>query len=276
MIDTGLVGKVVLVSGANNPYGIGAAIAKAFASEGAKVFITYLRETWKNQDVDETQPITTPGLPFWRAMLTKSADHVVQALRDEGGHVEAWETDLSDPRNIPQLFDRAEAAFGQVDVLVNNAAFCEWPETIFTTSAETIDKHFAVNTRAAVLMIHEFVRRHQNRGGKWGRIISLSTDAARCFVGSISYGASKTAMEAFTRSTAIEVGPLNITVNTIAPGPTQTGSFSAESEEKLLSQIPLGRIGQPKDIANAIIFLASEQASWLTGQVIQVSGGHAL
>lgn len=275
MIDTGLENKAVLVSGANNPYGIGAAIARAFVSEGARVFITYLRQTWENQDVDETQ-LNKPGLPFWRTMLTKSADEVVQSLRALGGQVEAWETDLSNPCNIPHLFDRAEAAFGQVDVLVNNAAFCEWPETILTTSAETIDKHFAVNTRAGVLMIQEFVRRHQNRGGKWGRVINLSTDAARCFVGSISYGASKTAMEAFTRTSAIEVGAFNITVNTIAPGPIQTGSFSAESEVKLRSEIPLGRIGQPKDIANAIVFLASEQASWLTGQVIQVSGGHAL
>ena len=278
MIDPGLKDKVVLVTGGNNPYGIGAAIAKTFAAEGAKVFVTYLRQILENRDVGEQQAqhADIPGLPFWRAMVAKSADEVAQAIRDHGGQVETWETDLSDPKNIPQLFDRAEAAFDCVDVLVNNAAYCEWPETIFTTTAEIVDKHFAVNTRAAVLLIHEFVRRYQNRGGKWGRIVNLSTDAAQCFAGSISYGASKAAMEAFTRSIATEVGPLGITVNTVAPGPIQTGVFSPKSEAELRSQIPLRRIGQPKDIADVIVFLASEQAGWLTGQVIKVSGGHAL
>jgi 3-oxoacyl-[acyl-carrier protein] reductase len=200
----------------------------------------------------------------------------VQAIRDRGGRAEAWEADLADAASIPQIFDRAEATFGPVDVLVNNAAHCEWPETVFSTSAEVIDRHFAVNTRAVVLMIAEFVRRYQARGGAWGRVVNLSTDAAQRFAGSISYGASKAATEAFTRSIAIEVGHLGITVNTVAPGPVQTGYITPEVEERELPLIPLGRIGQPEDIADVILFLASEQAGWLTGQMIKVSGGHAI
>jgi 3-oxoacyl-[acyl-carrier protein] reductase len=278
MVDPGLENKVVLVTGANNPHGIGAATASAFAAQGAKVFITYLRISPQDHGVSEeqAQQANAPGLPFYYKMQTESAGEVVQAIRDRGGRAEAWEADLADATSIPQIFDRVEAAFGPVDVLVNNAAHCEWPETVFSTSAEVIDRHFAVNTRAVVLMITEFVRRHQARGGTWGRVVNLSTDAAQRFAGSISYGASKAATEAFTRSIAIEVGHLGITVNTVAPGPVQTGYITPEVEERELPLIPLGRIGQPEDIADVILFLASEQARWLTGQVIKVSGGHAI
>ena len=126
------------------------------------------------------------------------------------------------------------------------------------------------------MLIAEYVRRYQRRNSNWGRIINLSTDAAQVFAGQIAYGASKAAIEAFTRSIAIEVGPLGITVNTVAPGPVQTGYIPATSEAQLVPTIPLRRIGQPEDIADVIVFLASEQARWLTGQVIKVSGGHAL
>jgi len=274
MIDPGLKGKVALVTGAN--HGIGAATAKAFAAQGAMVFITYLR--LPSDDTAATAGDTsTPGRAFYQLQQAKSADEVIRAIRERGGQVEVWEANLADPATIPQLFDRAEGAFGHVNVLVNNAAHCDiTSDTIFSTSAGSIDQHFAVNTRAVVLMIAEFVRRYQKRGGTWGRIVNLSTDAAKTFAGQISYGASKAATEAFTRSIAIEVGPLGITVNTVAPGPVQTGYIMPEFEERLLPGIPLRRIGQPEDIADVIVFLASDQARWLTGQVIKVSGGHEI
>jgi len=277
MIDTRLKDKVALVTGAN--HGIGAATARALAAEGTRVFITYLRLSPHDRGVSEQEArqATAPGLPFYYALQTHSAAEVVQAIRDRGGQAEAWEADLSDPSTIPQLFDRAEAAFGPVDVLVNNAAHCEvGSDTVFLTSAGSIDRHFAVNTRAVVLAMAEFVRRYKQRGGRYGRIINLSTDAAQTFAGQIAYGASKAATEAFTRSVAIEVGPLGITVNTVAPGPVQTGYIATEFERELIPSIPLRRLGQPEDIADAIVFLASEQARWLTGQVIKVSGGHNL
>lgn len=125
-------------------------------------------------------------------------------------------------------------------------------------------------------MMAEFVRRCQDRNATDGSIINLSTDAAQTFAGQINYGASKAAIEAMTRSTAIELGPLGIRVNAIAPGPTQTGYIPSEVESSLAGDIPLRRVGAPRDIADVAVFLASEQARWLTGQVVKVSGGHSL
>jgi 3-oxoacyl-[acyl-carrier protein] reductase len=278
MIDTGLEGKVVLITGANNPIGIGAAAAWAFAREGALVFITYLRLSPEDFGIPmaEAQQATAPGLPLYHALRTHTADEVVQSICTAGGRADAREADLTDPEIIPQLFDWMEARFGSVDILVNNAAHYEDPDTIFTVSARSLQRTFAVNAGASVLLIAEFVRRQQQRSYHWGRIINLSTDSAQVFAGQITYGASKAAMEAFTRSLAIETGHLGITVNAVAPGPVQTGYISREVEETERKAIPLQRIGQPEEIADVIVFLASEQARWLTGQVIKVSGGHAI
>ncbi|HUU37030.1 MAG TPA: SDR family oxidoreductase [Candidatus Desulfaltia sp.] len=194
-------------------------------------------------------------------------------IKNKGGQAIITEANLMVPEAIPGLFDEADKAFGRVDIPVNNAAHCELPDDIFSVTASNIERHFAVNTRAAVLLISEFVKRHKLRGGDWGRIINLSTDAAQAFATQISYGASKAAIEAYTRSIAWEVGHLGITVNTVAPGPVQTGWMSAELVDKVLPDIPLGRVGTPEDIADVIVFLASDQARWLTGQVIKVSGG---
>ncbi len=277
MLDTGLVDRVALVTGGN--HGIGAATARTLAAEGAKVFVTYLRLSPGDYGVsdEEARLAREPGLPLYHFCQTSTADEVLGEIQSSGGYAAAWEADLNDPATIVSLFDRAEAAFGPVDILINNAAYCApHSDTIFATSAESIDRHFAVNVRASVLMIAEYVRRYRERGGEWGRVVNVSTDAAQVFAGQISYGASKAAVEAYTRSTAMEVGPLGITVNAVAPGPVQTGYITAETESELLSEIPLRRLGQPEDIADVIAFLTSDQARWVTGQVIKVSGGHAI
>ncbi len=278
MIDPQLSNKVILITGANNPRGIGAATARAFAQQGAKVFITYLRSRPESYGIDATEAAAAsePGMPLYHGLRTHTADAVVQEIAVAGGHAAALEADLAEPAQIPALFEAVEQRFGPVDVLVNNAAHYEDPDTIFTISAPALDRTFAVNARTTVLMIAEFVRRYQQRGDQEGRIINLSTDSAQCFPSQISYGASKAAVEAFTRSIAHEIGPLGITINTVAPGPTQTGYIPADVEQRILPDIALRRIGQPEEIADAIVFLASHQARWLTGNVIKVSGGHAL
>jgi len=267
MVDTKLKGKVVLITGAN--HGIGAATAKAFAAEEALVVIHYL-DASPPQKIDETYT----ALHQVKGKI--AADDLVQEIKDQGGRAMAIAGDLANPTIIPLLFDWAEAAYGHIDVLVNNAAHCEDPDTIFSTSAESLDRTFAVNTRAPVLLIAEFARRYQDRGATWGRIVNISTDAAQTFPSQIAYGASKAATEAFTRSLACELGPLGLTVNIVAPGPVQTGYITPTLEKKLLPEIPLERVGQPEDIADVVVFLASDQARWLTGQVIKVAGGHIM
>lgn len=197
---------------------------------------------------------------------------------------EAHEADLANPGAIPLLFDSCETRLGAVDVLVNNHTYCvhETFDPSLTTNegwgvylptAETIDAHFAVNTRASVLLMAEFLRRCLSRHANWGRVINVSTDAAHAHLGNLSYAASKHAIESYSRTAAQEMGKYGITVNIVAPGPIQTGYITPENEASIAVGTPLRRIGEPADVADVIVFLASEQARWLTGQLIYVGGG---
>ncbi|HEY4384137.1 MAG TPA: SDR family oxidoreductase [Ktedonobacteraceae bacterium] len=292
MIQTKLAGKIVLVTGAN--HGIGAATARAFAAEGAKVLISYLRMPPPEDAISNTiEDKNAPGPAFYNKRRVISADATVQKIHAMGGHAEAIEADLSDTATIPMLFDRAEALFGPVDVLVNNADHCEQdtfiPQNLAgnkdlapdgfptrTITATYHDQHFAVNSRAVALMMAEFAQRHIAQDIHWGRIINVSTDGAPGFAGEISYGASKAALESYSRAAAKELGRYGITVNIISPGPVQTGWITPELEKIIGKNTPLGRVGQPEDLADVIVFLASEQARWITGQLISVSGGHRM
>ncbi len=275
MIETGLQGKVALITGANNPLGIGAATARTLSREGAKVFLTYLRlrpEQWGLTEA-EAEGATDPGDPLYHQMRMRDADQVVNEIREAGGVAASQEFNLVDTESIPSLFDAVENALGPVNILINNASHYALADTILEISDETIDETFATNVRASVLLIRELARRRRARTQSWGRVVNLSTGPSQCFSGQISYGASKAAIEAFTRSIACELGCDGITVNAVAPGVTQTGYVSPESEKSLLHTIPLGRLGTSQDIADAIVFLCSEQASWITGQVLRVAGG---
>jgi len=294
MIDTRLKDKVVILTGAN--HGIGAAISIALAREGTKVFMNYLRlspSEYGGVSEEEAMSATVPGRAYYHKMQAKSADEVIKAIQKLGGKCYAWEADLADPGNITRMFDRAEEEFGKVDILVNNAAHgkCDTfipPEEISkdplfvdefpieTITANSHDEHFAVNCRAVALMIKEYAKRFLSRKATWGRIINISTDGALAHPSAISYGASKFATESYSRAAAIELGPYGITVNVISPGAVQTGWINPELEKSLVESYPLRRIGKPEDIAQAVVFFASEQADWITGQVLYVGGGNRM
>ncbi|HET7037333.1 MAG TPA: SDR family oxidoreductase [Thermomicrobiaceae bacterium] len=235
------------------------------------------------------------GEGTYHANRAKTADDVVAAIQQAGGQAASLEIDLAEPANVARLLDYAEAAFGPVEILVNNAAdahadtFVPHPgdlanplpqlwlrDPIPSITAQSIDRHYAVNTRAVALLMTEFARRHVERGASWGRIVNVSTDGASDFPSEVSYGASNYAIESYSRVAASELGQYGITVNIVSPGPIQTGWIGPEHEALAVREIPLGRIGQPEDVADVIVFLASEQARWLTGQLLFVGGGHRM
>ena len=184
------------------------------------------------------------------------------------------ESDISDEDAVKEIYSSVLERFGRIDILVNNAAAGDMDgiDTIESITQNVIDDTFAVNVRGSIMMIREMVKHR----GDYGRIINLSTDASQVFAGQITYGASKATLEALTRSIALEVAKYGISVNCVAPGPTQTGWIDDELEKAVIPLIPMGKLIQPENIAETILFLASEQAQMLTGQVIKVSGGHAL
>jgi len=142
----------------------------------------------------------------------------------------------------------------------------------FVTTA-SIDRHFAINARAYALLMAEYVKRYLARHASHGRIINLSSDAVHAHPGNVNYAASKHAIESYSRSAAVELGKYGITVNVVAPGPTQSGYITPAAEAEITQKTPLGRMGRPEDVADVIVFLASEQARWLTGQLLYAGGG---
>ena len=270
MIDYGLKDKVALVTGANNPQGIGATTALAFARQGAKVVLVYKRIP---RAFDESK-IHTNGADRYFAANAGNADAVEGMLKEINADYLIIEGDITSEDSVKEIYAKAIKKYGKVDILVNNAADGDMDgiDTIEKITQNVIDDTFAVNVRGSLLMTRELVKCR----GDYGRIINLSTDAAQIFAGQITYGASKATLEALTRSIALEVAQYGITVNCVAPGPTQTGWIDEELERSVLPLIPMGKLIQSQDIAETILFLASEQARMLTGQVIKVSGGHAL
>ena len=270
MISYGLKDKVALVTGINNPQGIGATTALAFAHEGAKLVLVYKKIS---RPFDETKTDRN-GVDRYYAANAGNADEIERRLQELGAEYLLIESDISSEAAVKDIYSKAIERFGHVDILVNNAATDDETglDTIEKITANVIDNTFAVNVRGSILMMHELI----NHRGTYGRIINISTDAAQVFAGQITYGASKATLEALTRGIALEVAQYGITVNCVAPGPTQTGWIDSEFEKQVIPIIPMGQLIQPEDIADTILFLASERARMLTGQVIKVSGGHAL
>ena len=262
--------RVAIITGANNPQGIGATTALAFAREGAKVVLIYkkLPRTFDKNKTDRN------GVDRYFEANAGNADAVERMLKDMNANYLIMESDISSEESVKEIYSKVMEQYGRVDILVNNAADgdMEGIDTIETITQKVIDDTFAVNVRGSLLMTREMI----NHRGDYGRIINLSTDASQVFAGQITYGASKATLEALTRSIALEVAKYGITVNCVAPGPTQTGWIDEELEKAVVPLIPMGDLIQPEDIAETILFLASEQAKMITGQVIKVSGGKAL
>ena len=270
MIDYGLKDRVAIITGANNPQGIGATTALAFAREGAKVALIY-KKIDRPFNISKTDK---NGVDRYYAANAGNADAVESKLKEMNADYIILESDISDESSVKEIYSVVLEKYGRVDVLFNNAATDDETgcDTIETITQNVIDDTFAVNVRGSILMTREFIKHR----GDYGRIINISTDASQVFAGQIAYGASKATLEALTRSIALEVAQYGITVNCVSPGPTQTGWIDEEFEKIVVPLIPMGKLIEPENIAETVLFLSSEQAKMITGQVIKVSGGKAL
>ncbi len=242
-----LDGKVALVTGASR--GIGAAIAVRLALDGARVFVNYRADA-------------------------SGADAVVQAIRAGGGRADTLQANVSRVSDVRALVDRAAAAGGRLDILVNNAAVCRLGTVDGLTEAD-FDGHFDANVKSVLFASQAAVPHLARRGGA---IVNVSSvNGRKPASGASVYSASKAAVDAITAALAEELGPRGIRVNAVAPGATDTvmlrGANHADALASIGLQTPLGRLGLPEDIARAVAFLASEEASWITGQVLTSSGG---
>jgi 3-oxoacyl-[acyl-carrier protein] reductase len=225
---------IALVTGAGSPRGIGAACVRALAARGATVAFTVM--------ADEPAPADLPGTAFT--------------------------TDLAEAVGPERLFDAVTERVGHPSVLVNNAAHSA-RDGFETLDAATIDAHYAVNVRAPMLLSVLLARARRP-----GRIVNLvSGQFLGPMIGELAYTASKGALEAFTRQLAAEVAHLGITVNAVGPGPNDTGWIDDDLREELLPRFPMGRLGRPDDAAAVVAWLCSEEAGWVTGQVIHAEGG---
>ena len=244
-----LSGKVALVTGASK--GIGATIALRLATEGAAVVVNY-------------------------SSSKEGADRVVGEINGSGGKAIAIQANVSRPAEVQRLFADAKKAFGRLDILVNNAGIYEFT-ALEEITPEHFHKHFDLNVLGLLLASQEAVKLFGNSGGT---IVNISSVVATLTppTGAV-YNASKAAVDAVTKTLAKELGPRKIRVNAVNPGMVETeGTHSAgitESDfrKQLESQTPLGRIGQPRDIAPAVVFLASPDSDWITGETLTISGG---
>ena len=243
-----LKGKVAIVTGASK--GIGAAIAEDLAREGASVIVNYSSSPQK-------------------------AEEVVSRIKANGGSAKAVRADVSKPAEARQLIDATLAEFGRADILVNNAGVYEFRPLPEVDEAH-FDRMFDLNVKGLVFATQAAVKAFGENGGTVINISSMASLAATPN-GSV-YSATKAAVDSVTRTLAAELGPKKILVNSVLPGPVETdGALSLsnwdEFSARLVQQTPLGRIGEPADIAKVVSFLASDDAGWITGQVIPVAGG---
>ncbi|MEI9996533.1 MAG: glucose 1-dehydrogenase [Rhizomicrobium sp.] len=244
-----LKGRIAVVTGASK--GIGAAIARSLAAEGAAVVVNY-------------------------ASSREGADKVVAEILAKGGKAAAVQGDVAKSADVKRLFAETRKTFGAPDILVNNAGvFSFFP--LEDVSEEEFHRQFNINVLGTLLATQEAVKHFNGNGGSIiniGSVVSQSPPP-----GSIVYSATKGAVDTLTRALALELAPRKIRVNVIAPGGVETegsiavGMVGSDFEKRIVAGTPLGRLGQPDDIARVAVFLASEDSQWLTGERISASGG---
>lgn len=244
-----LFGKVALVTGSSK--GIGASIAEQFAEEGASVVVNF-------------------------STSKEGAERVVQSIERKGGKAIAVQGNMANQKEIENLFLETKKAFGKLDILINNAGIYEFAP-LEQITAEHFHKHFDLNVLGLLFACQAAVTSFGPSGGSIVNISSLASTAH--FPNTAVYSATKAAVDAITRTLASELGPQKIRVNSINPGVVQTegtqstGIIESDFRKEIEAKTPLGRIGLPKDIAAAVVFLASEDASWITGETLVVAGG---
>ena len=245
-----LPGKVAVVTGASK--GIGASIAEHLAAEGATVVVNY-------------------------ASSKTDADKVVDRIAKRGGTALAVQANVAKQADIERLFAETKKAFGRLDVLVNNAGVYEF-SPLENITEEHYRKHFDVNVHGLLFVTQAAAKLFDSNGGS---IINTSSIASTLgLANSAVYSGTKGAVDAITRVLASELGPRKIRVNAINPGMVDTEGFRAagigesDMKKQVEAQTPLGRIGQPRDIASLAVFLASDDSSWITGQTFVISGGY--
>jgi 3-oxoacyl-[acyl-carrier protein] reductase len=251
-----LRGKVAIVTGAGRLGGIGAATCRAFAAQGCSIFFT----AYPKYD----------ALAFPGSSAAMDPERIAAELRGMGVAAAYMEADLAQPDCAKQILNTVECRLGVPTILVNNAAHSA-KDGFEKLDAAGLDEHYAVNIRGTALLCVEFARRCPNGCG--GRIINLTSGQERePMTGELAYSASKGAVSAFTRSLAKEVACKGITVNAVDPGPTDTGWMSDQLKSQLISSNANRRLGLPEDAARLIVFLASEAARQLSGEVIHARG----
>ena len=238
--------RAAIITGSSQ--GIGAAVAEHLAADGLSVVINYSRNAGP-------------------------AEALVKKIEAAGGSAVAVRADVSKPAQVAELFSKAEAAFGGVDVLVNNAGVMNLASVAETTD-ELFDQTIAINLKGVFNGLREAARRLR----EGGRIVSFSSSVVGLYQPTYaSYAATKAAVEAMSHVLSKELGPKNITVNVVAPGPVATKLFldgkTDEDIKPIVQRTPLARLGEPEDIARAISFLVSPDGTWVNGQVLRVNGG---
>ena len=256
-----LRGRVALVTGVSRRAGIGYAIARRLAAQGASLVLHHYVPH------DRAQPWgADPG------GLEAVIAGVTAALADPAATVRHQEADLSDPDAPSRLIETAAATSRFLDIVVCNHARSGGDGPLGALTAAMLDAHWAVNTRASILLAQAFAARHAGRPG--GRIVFMTSGQdLGPMTGEVAYAASKGALASVTATLADELAGRGITVNTVNPGPVDTGYAPPDAHETVRRHFPLGRWGDPDDPARLIAWLVTDEAAWITGQVINTEGG---